>query len=136
MKSVNFFGVVDLIPYWTTVFHNKKNIQQYVELSKVVKLASQWLLASLFSRLQCFVTFVVVFSKCWWWDWDQKKFFLCVTSHFLCWDNHIAVYLLPLWIVAVQLVCCSILLLLEAFSISALRKSFLLRKPQNLWNAK
>ena len=48
---LTFFAMMALAPYWTAVF---------------VKLAHQWLLASLFSRLQRVLTFAALFSKCWW----------------------------------------------------------------------
>ena len=54
--------------------------------------------------------------------------FFCLTSHFCCWRNQIAVHLLQLRVLLVQYIPCFVHLSLEAFPISAIRKCLICRK--------
>ena len=54
--------------------------------------------------------------------------FFCLTGHFCCWCNQIAVRLLQLRVLLVQYVPCFVHLSLEAFPISAIRKCLICRK--------
>ena len=54
--------------------------------------------------------------------------FFCLTGHFCCWRNQIAVHLLQLRVLLVQYIPCFVHLSLEAFPISAIRKCLICRK--------
>ena len=57
-----------------------------------------------------------------------KISFFCLTGHFCCWRNQIAVHLLQLKVLLVQYNPCFVHLSLEDFPISAIRKGLICRK--------
>ena len=72
--------------------------------------------------------FIFIYSHNIWRKSGVEISFFCLTGHFCCWRNHIAVHLLQLRVLLVQYVPCFVHLSLEAFPISAVRKCLICRK--------